>query len=350
MKVLILLAFSGLFHFASQSQEKEQLELIDSSQKVSFRGLSVVSDSIIWVSGSKGTVGKSLDAGRSWKWFNVKGFESSDFRDIEAFSASEAVIMAVAEPAQILRTEDGGEHWNIVFSDSSKGMFLDAMDFRNSKEGIVIGDPIDGKAFIAVTRDAGKNWKQVLTGKEAIRLETGEAFFAASGSNVHLYDSNRAFFVTGGKSSRFWDVEFTDSNTGTNLPIARTIALPMKQGKETTGANGMLAANGILFSCGGDFNNDKDSTGSFTFSYDIGKTWLKANRAPAGYRSSLCYTRSRFELVACGTSGVDGYDHNSFSWIPISNESYHVCATAPDGRTIYFAGGKGRIGRLVLRQ
>lgn len=350
MRILILLAFSGLFPFVPQSQEIEHLELLDSSQKASFRGLALVSDNIIWVSGSKGTVGKSLDAGRSWQWFNVKGFESRDFRDIAAFSASEAVIMAVAEPAQILRTEDGGMHWSIVFSDSTKGMFLDAMNFRNSKEGIVIGDPIEGKAFIAVTRDAGKNWKQVLTGNDAVLLAKGEAFFAASGSNVHLYDSNRAFFVTGGTTSRFWDLEFSDTKKRTRPSTVRTTLLPLIQGKETTGANGMLAANGTLFACGGDFNNDKDSTGSFTFSNDKGKTWLKANRAPYGYKSSLCSTKSRFELVACGTSGVDGYDKTSLTWIPISKLSFHVCATAADNKTVYFAGSSGKIGKLKLHK
>jgi hypothetical protein len=229
-------------------------------------------------------------------------------------------------------------------------MFLDAIDFRNSKEGIVIGDPIHGEAFIAVTRDAGRTWKRVMTGKNAVHLDQGEAFFAASGSNVHLYDSNRAFFVTGGKTSRFWNIQFSDTNADNKTSYPKSIPLPLKQGMETTGANGMLMANGIFFAIGGDFNNDKDSSGTFSFSYDEGRTWLKANKSPGGYRSCVSYTRSRFELVACGTSGVDVYDHNSFSWIPISGDSYHVCATAPDGKTIYFAGGRGRIGRLVLHQ
>jgi photosystem II stability/assembly factor-like uncharacterized protein len=49
--------------------------------------------------------------------------------DIEGFDANTAVIMAVAEPAIILRTIDAGKTWKTVFSDSRPGMFLDAMDF-----------------------------------------------------------------------------------------------------------------------------------------------------------------------------------------------------------------------------
>ena len=82
----------------------------------------------------------------------VNGFEKSDFRDIEAFDGNTALIMAVGEPAYILKTNDGGENWKVVYENKTKGMFLDAMDFANNREGIVIGDPINGKIFIAMNQ------------------------------------------------------------------------------------------------------------------------------------------------------------------------------------------------------
>jgi photosystem II stability/assembly factor-like uncharacterized protein len=87
----------------------------------------------------------------------VAGYEERDFRDIEAIDSSTAIIMAVAEPAIILKTTDGGKSWSKVFEDSTKGMFLDAMDF-NGNEGVVVGDPIDGKVFLAQTNDLGDIW------------------------------------------------------------------------------------------------------------------------------------------------------------------------------------------------
>ena len=51
---------------------------------------------------------KVLTVGRHWEWLPVKGFEKRDFRDIEAFDKNTAVIMAISEPAQILKTTDGG--------------------------------------------------------------------------------------------------------------------------------------------------------------------------------------------------------------------------------------------------
>src|SRR5213592_2137721 len=87
------------------------VEILTSGTNTSLRGLSVVNDNIIWVSGSNGTVGKTTNAGKNWKWFTVKGFEKKEFRDIEAFYATTATIIAFDEPAYILKTNNGGESW-----------------------------------------------------------------------------------------------------------------------------------------------------------------------------------------------------------------------------------------------
>ena len=88
-----------------------------------MRGLSVVNDKTIWVSGSNGTVGKSIDGGDNWTWMTVKGFEKTDFRDIEAFDAKKAIIMGVAEPAYILKTVDGGNNWKVVYENKTQACF-----------------------------------------------------------------------------------------------------------------------------------------------------------------------------------------------------------------------------------
>ena len=126
----------------------QKIEVLSSGNKTSIRGLSVVTDKVVWASGSNGMVARSLDSGHTWKWMQVKGYEKKDFRDIEAFDAVTAIIMAVDTPALILKTIDGGEHWKKVYENNTTGMFLDAMEFWNEQSGIVIGDPINGKFFI----------------------------------------------------------------------------------------------------------------------------------------------------------------------------------------------------------
>src|SRR3982751_6295605 len=118
MRLLITIHFAFLSLFA-QSQHIQLLE----QGTASFRGLSVVSDRIIWVSGSDGTVGLSTDGGTAWKWIKVAGHEKSDFRDIEAFSERDAIVMGITDPAVILSTNDGGTSWQTVFEDTSKAAF-----------------------------------------------------------------------------------------------------------------------------------------------------------------------------------------------------------------------------------
>src|SRR5207249_3210831 len=50
-----------------------------------FRSLCGVSPKVAWVSGTKGTYGRTIDAGKAWTVGTVPGAEKLDFRDVEAF-------------------------------------------------------------------------------------------------------------------------------------------------------------------------------------------------------------------------------------------------------------------------
>ena len=108
MKFKFKIIVSLISYVLTAHVNAQQVEMLTSGTKTSIRGLSVVNDRVIWVSGSNGTVGRSLDSGKTFNWITVKGFEKTDFRDIEAFNETVAVIMGIAEPAYMLRTIDGG--------------------------------------------------------------------------------------------------------------------------------------------------------------------------------------------------------------------------------------------------
>src|SRR5881275_2938915 len=99
MKLVHVLSFLLFFFFSAKAQ---QIKILTDSSKISLRGLSVVNDNVIWASGSSGKVARSIDGGKNFEWITVKGYEQRDFRDIEAFDANTALIMAVAEPAVML--------------------------------------------------------------------------------------------------------------------------------------------------------------------------------------------------------------------------------------------------------
>jgi hypothetical protein len=323
------------------SAQNPSIEILTTGTKTSLRGLSVVNDNIIWVSGSNGIVGRSTNAGKNWKWMTVNGFEKTDFRDIEAFDGNTAIIMGVGEPAYILKTTDAGENWKVVYENKTKGMFLDAMDFANNREGIVIGDPINGKVFIARTSDTGNTWEPLTEDERMPTADKGEAFFAASGSNVRLFVNDDYFFVSGGTRSRLF------TNT-------KTVFLPLIQGKETTGANAIdVFDNGMphkpgnrMIVVGGDFNADSSTEKNCLYSLNGGKTWLTPNTPPNGYRSCVEYL-SKKDVLTCGLNGVDYSADGGKNWKWISKEGFHVCRIARIGTSVFLAGNNGKIAKLT---
>lgn len=344
---IICFLFLFLFHNTLHAQFIN-LEVLTSGTNTSIRGLSVVNDNVVWVSGSNGTVGKTSDGGKSWKWMTVTGFEKTDFRDIEAFDAASAVIMGIGTPAYILKTNDSGKTWKVVYENNRKGMFLDAMEFWNEQAGIVIGDPVDqrtdwlaGKFFIARTFDGGESWQEIPFNKRPA-ADSGEACFAASGTNVRPLDRDEAVFVSGGMKSRLFSK---------NDPIL----LPIIQGKETTGANSVavwdnkkLNGGKRIIVVGGDFNADSSNQKNCIITIDGGKTWKAPNTAPHGYRSCVEFL-SKKDVICCGLNGVDYSSDGGKNWKWISKESFHVCRIAKLGTTVYLAGANGKVAKLIIK-
>jgi photosystem II stability/assembly factor-like uncharacterized protein len=264
----------------------------------------------------------------------VKGFEKRDFRDIEAFDKNTAIVIAIAEPGQILKTTDGGQNWKVVFTDSTKGMFLDAMDFYNKRNGLVVGDPIDGKIYLAYTRNKGNEWIK-FDGKKYRRwvANEGEAFFASSGTNISYLKKGKYRLASGGKSARWFD-----ENGDHPLSII--------QGKESTGANSIAVLKNQYTVVGGDFANDKDTTHNCLVTKDGGRNWVSPTTTPHGYRSCVIYLDDN-RLLTCGTSGVDVSEDGGINWRLISSEGYHVCQKAKKGNAVFLAGSNGRIAKFV---
>ena len=333
MKSLLIICF---FCFSLFSLSAQSVVMVEQGQKISIRGLSMPTASVVWASGSNGKVAKSVDGGNTFRWMTVEGYAKRDFRDIEAFDSSTAIIMAVDIPAIILKTIDGGKTWRKVFEDARPGMFLDAMDFSGNN-GVVIGDPINGKTFMAVSNDKGDSWIPKETPDSMI---DGEAFFASSGSNIKLLGLKRGrktLFVSGGIQSRF----FYNGNT---------INLPLQSGRNSTGANGLALhpnqKQGIIV--GGDFANDKRSDSAMLlFSLYPSVNFIHPVTPPSGYKSAAVFL-SDSTALSCGTSGVDLSVDGGLNWRSISDIGFHVAVKSPDGKCAIMAGGNGRIAKVLF--
>ena len=93
MRMLFYFSFAILCSVVSHIAvaQSVNIEILTTGTKTSIRGLSVVNDNVVWVSGSNGVVGRSNSGGKNWSWFTVKGYEKTEFRDIEAFDANTAI-------------------------------------------------------------------------------------------------------------------------------------------------------------------------------------------------------------------------------------------------------------------
>ena len=323
--------FLLLFTLAIKTNAQEIIP-IATGESISIRGLSVVDDRTIWVSGTQGKIGLSLDGGKTWAWNQVNGFEKTDFRDIEGFDARTAVIMGIDSPGVVLKTFNGGKTWKAVYTENIAGVFMDAMEFWEDGNGMIVGDPIDQKPYILRTSDFGNNWVRY-TDHKIEDFKNGEAMFASSGTNIKAVSKKEAVIITGGISSRI-------------LLNEKWYDLPLMQGQTSTGANSIAIEKGRFIVVGGDFMKDTIRTGNAAISND-GKKWFVPTTPPHGYRSCVEFIGQK-TFISCGTSGVDISTDNGENWNLISKEGYHVVRKAKKGNTIFLAGSKGRMAKMRL--
>lgn len=308
----------------------------------SYRGLTVVSNDVVWMSGSRGHVLRTCNGGQGWDTLNPPGYGRKDFRDIHAWDSLSAIIMSSGDSAVVLKTNNGGKSWKVVLESNRPGVFFDAMDFETAF-GVIIGDPYvddkDGASLFDLyySGDYGNSWVRSQHIQEArFTSLPGEALYAASGTNIEVIknDTGYAFgFVTGGGA-----INRYISNTGEETVI------PLKQG-ETCGAYGFCKKGQQMIAVGGSYlqAGNGDSTSAW---WDTQKeSWILAETAPGGYRSCVCVNEKNL-WVTTGSNGTDYTDDGGRHWSPAAIPGYNVCAFSKN--FLWLAGDKGRWEKVPL--
>jgi len=327
----ILIAGCLLFNLTVNAQS---VSILQHGNPTNIRGLSVVDDSVAWVSGSKGTIALTRNGGKTWRWQQVKGFEKADFRDIEAFSNKEAIIMSSGTPALILKTIDGGVSWQEKYHNADTCYFFDAMDFANPKHGLVLGDPVKGKFLLLETKNGGENWTAVENAPAAL---PGEAAFAASGTCLRF--NGLITIVTGGGSSR----ALISPNNPRKIWI--TVKLPLTDGKQSRGAFSIAFGKDESVVVGGDYQNDKktDSVAYLVPESTGGDTDYYPLKGPAGFQSCVENLNTN-TFISTGTPGSNITTDGGKTWAKIDDASFNVCRKAKHGKLVLLAGNGGKIG------
>ena len=287
----------------------------------SLRGVSAVSRSVAWASGTHGTYLRTTDGGAHWEPAQVPGAESLDFRAVVGFSAEEAFLMSSGpgELSRIYHTSDGGKHWSLQFRNTNPKGFFDSMAFWDATHGVVVGDPVADDAgtlhFEVLITDDGQIWHSI-PGSQLPPAVEGEGAFAASNSCIAILptrlqngppprdpfkpdksaeqdrikaagtpDAN-IWFATGGPVARV----FHSADRGATWSVVNA---PVMRGPASAGIFSIAfrdAVHGIV--AGGDYQKPNQDGPNLATTEDGGKTWELSPLRPMAYFSAVAYDRN----------------------------------------------------------
>ncbi|MFE7648388.1 WD40/YVTN/BNR-like repeat-containing protein [Streptomyces phaeoluteigriseus] len=309
---------------------------------VRFRGLAAVDRDTAWVAGTRGTVLRTTDGGASWRNVSPPGAADLQFRDVEAFDARHAVVLAIGEgeASRVYRTDDGGATWTESFRNTDARAFYDCLTFFDRRHGLAMSDPVDGRFRILSTSDGGRSWR-VLPDAGMPSALPGEAGFAASGQCLVSAGPRDVWLATGG-AARARVLHSADRGTTWTVTDA-----PIPAGDPARGVFALAFRDrGHGLAVGGDHRADQPSPSAAATTADAGRTWRPAGTPPPAYRSGVAWLpHSRTAALAVGPTGTDLTTDAGRTWRTVDTGSYDTVDCTRD-HGCWAAGEQGRVARL----
>jgi photosystem II stability/assembly factor-like uncharacterized protein len=269
-KVLFFVAAASLLSCKTEIKREFKASFTDIAidtllnEEISIRALAPDGDKV-WYAGSNGKYGWiSLNGGKNFSGVAVQDTLLPEFRAI-AQTKNDVFIINAGTPALLYKISKDGKHTKLVYTETGEKVFYDSMQFRNDKEGVVIGDPTDGCISYIETKDGGETWTKKSCSSLPATAE-GEAAFAASNTNLIVKDG-KIWIASGGKKSRIY---FSDDK-GKSWDVFNT---PIVQGSEMTGMFSVdFYDDKTGFAVGGNYEELTKNSGNKILTEDGGKTW-----------------------------------------------------------------------------
>jgi photosystem II stability/assembly factor-like uncharacterized protein len=259
----------------------------------------------------------------------IQGME--DFRDVHLQNFGSCIFMNSGKNGIIYLVARNGQ-LSAVYD--TVGVFLDGMAFWEDGQGIVMGDPMNDKFFLARTVDNGSTWSAFTPTTMPSVLE-GEAAFAGSGTGIQTIGDSTIYFVTGGgpKARLFcsfdrgenWEVKDTPMKSGGSFGIYSTYFLNEQEG----------------FVIGGSYQDSTYNKSICMYTSNGGESWSNRSKGLLGYCSCIQGTKDGKLLVATGRMGTFYSSTKGKNWSLLTNEPFYTCNVS-DTRIILL----GRNGKL----
>jgi photosystem II stability/assembly factor-like uncharacterized protein len=263
--------------------------------------VSPVNSRVVWAAGTGGTYVVTTDGGSTWRSGVVPGAESLQFRDVHGVSEQVAYLMSIGDNTgdfKIYKTEDGGAHWSVQFTNKTANAFYDCFAFWTPDRGVTHSDSVNG-VFPDIRTLDGKTWHSIAGDMPAAL--PGEASFSSSGTCITTEGFQNAWVATGGSSiARILATrDGGDSWHAYNTPLV-----------SNANAGGFSVAfrdewHGIVG--GGDLTSNTSAQAAT--SEDGGKTWKLTHKPPAaGAIFALAYARGLEDRDSWADRGRYGHD------------------------------------------
>ncbi len=338
----VIFTLTALITMVLAATQSGRWSLQSSGTDANLRGLSVVSEKVAWASGTKGTVLRTVDGGEHWQNVSIVEARELDFRDVQAFDANTAFALAAGpgEQSRIYKTSDGGRHWRLQFTNREPKAFFDCFAFWDRTNGIAVSDAVNGQFRLLTTND-GATWR-LAQPKTIPAALPEEGAFAASGTCLATFGNQDVWFVTGGPAARvLHSADRGKTWTAVNAPL--------RSGAASQGIFSIVfwsRNNGAIV--GGDYKDPKNPQSTAAFTTDGGKTWQPSTRGPDGYRSAVAASSQGGNLLAVGISGASRSSDGGRNWVREvigDNPEYNSVSFGSPG-TAWAVGPQGRIARF----
>lgn len=307
------------------------------TDSLSIRAIELMGNSLAFAA-NKGTFGTvELPTGKVRT--NVQKYDTviPDFRAI-AYTATDFFMLSTSSPALLYKTGEKGR-MELVYKEEGDGVFYDAMTFWNNREGIAVGDSVEGCLSLIITRDGGETWVKLACSQLPEGI-AGEGAFAASNTNIKTIGDSVWIATTSGRI-------LYSPDKGKRWKVFET---PIRKDTKTEGIYSIDFFDEVLgIAIGGDYTAPENNRANKAISRDGGKTWqLMADGTAPGYKSCIQFVPGSdgFGLMSVGFTGISYSSDKGENWKELSTESFYTLRFQND--SVAYAAGKNRISKLVF--